>query len=67
MDPAANLLSSLLQRMVDYERLRPTEREWDLITVESLLRRKDATVAARPAIQVAGSKGKGTTGAFLEA
>ena len=67
MDPAANRLSPLLDRMVDYERLRPTEREWDLAGVERLLRRKHAPVPVRPAIQVAGSKGKGTTAAFLEA
>ncbi|MGK0205533.1 MAG: dihydrofolate synthase/folylpolyglutamate synthase [Planctomycetota bacterium] len=67
MDPAANRLAPLLDRMVDYERLRPTEREWDLSGVERLLRRKHAAVPVRPAIQVAGSKGKGTTAAFLEA
>jgi dihydrofolate synthase/folylpolyglutamate synthase len=66
MDPAANRLAPLLDRMVDYERLRPKEREWDLSGVERLLRRKGASVPIRPAIQVAGSKGKGTTAAFLE-
>lgn len=67
MDPAADRLAPLLDRMVDYERLRPTEREWDLSGVERLLRREDATVPVRPAIQIAGSKGKGTTASFLEA
>src|SRR5690606_31488038 len=67
MDPAAIRLAPLLDRMVDFERLRPMERAWDLGNIERLLRRKDATVPARPAIQVAGSKGKGSTAAFLEA
>ena len=70
MDPAALRLAPLLDRMVDFERLRPMERAWDLSGVERLLRRKDATGAsprAHPAIQVAGSKGKGTTAGFLEA
>lgn len=67
MDPAANRLAPLLDRMVDYERLRPMQREWDLSGVERLLRRHGAPVPVRPAIQVAGSKGKGTTAAFLEA
>lgn len=53
--------------MVDYERLRPEQREWDLGGVERLLRRAGAAAGPRPAVQVAGSKGKGTTAAFLEA
>ncbi|MAD34378.1 MAG: hypothetical protein CMJ88_11585 [Planctomycetes bacterium] len=52
--------------MVDYERLRPEQREWDLGGVQRLLGRRGARAAARPAVQVAGSKGKGTTAAFLE-
>lgn len=53
--------------MVDYERLRPDQREWDLAAIQRLLRRDDASGPARPAVQVAGSKGKGTTAAFCEA
>jgi dihydrofolate synthase/folylpolyglutamate synthase len=67
MDPAADQLAPLLDRLVNYERLRPQGREWDLTGVERLLHRKGAAVPVRPAIQVAGSKGKGTTAAFLEA
>ena len=52
--------------MVDYERLRPEQREWDLAGVQRLLGRSGARSAVRPAVQVAGSKGKGTTAAFLE-
>ena len=43
--------------MVDYEQLRPEQREWDLAGVERLLRRTGAAPAPRPAVQVAGSKG----------
>ena len=67
MDPAASKLAPLLDQLVDYERTRPTQREWDLTAVQRLLRRKDATPPCRPAIQVAGSKGKGTTAAYLDA
>jgi dihydrofolate synthase / folylpolyglutamate synthase len=67
MDPAASRLAPLLDRMVDFERLRPTKREWDLAGITRLLHRPGAAMPARPAIQVAGSKGKGTTAAFLEA
>ena len=67
MDPASERLAPLFDRMVDYERLRPMQREWDLLAIERLLRRNDATTPVRPAIQIAGSKGKGTTASFLEA
>ena len=53
--------------MVDYERLRPGQREWDLRLMQQLLHREGASAGPRPAVQVAGSKGKGTTAAFLEA
>ncbi|MCK5944053.1 MAG: hypothetical protein KAI24_18855 [Planctomycetes bacterium] len=53
--------------MVDYERTRPTQREWDLGAAQRLLRRSDASDPPRPAVQIAGSKGKGTTAAFVEA
>lgn len=67
MDPTALRLAPLLDQMVDFERSRPTAREWDLATIERLLRRDGASVPPRPAVQVAGSKGKGTTAAFLQA
>lgn len=53
--------------MVDYERLRPTSRVWDLGAVTRLLRRPGAAAPPHPAVQIAGSKGKGTTAAFVEA
>jgi len=67
MDTAADRLAALLDQMVNYERQRPTQREWDLVGIENLLRREDAREPCRPAIQIAGSKGKGTTAAYLEA
>ena len=67
MDHAAERLRPLLDRMVDYERLRPQRCDWDLAGVAALLERAGAAPAPRPAVQVAGSKGKGTTAAFLEA
>ena len=63
-DPAAALLEPLVRRMVDYERTRPDRRLWSLEGIRALL---DEVAPARPrlAVQIAGSKGKGTTGAFL--
>ncbi|HEX5051565.1 MAG TPA: hypothetical protein VFZ65_07335 [Planctomycetota bacterium] len=67
MDPAAERLAPLLAQLVNYERTRPDRRLWDLGTMRRLLARPDAPPPPRPAIQVGGSKGKGTTSAMLEA
>ncbi|MEO6593466.1 MAG: hypothetical protein ABIP94_01790 [Planctomycetota bacterium] len=67
MDPAAERLAPLLSRLVNYERTRPDRRLWDLATMRRLLARPGAVPPPRPAVQVGGSKGKGTTCAFLEA
>ncbi|HEX6813714.1 MAG TPA: cyanophycin synthetase [Planctomycetota bacterium] len=67
MDPAAERLEPLLSQLVNYERTRPDRRLWDLATMRALLARPGAVVPPRVAVQVGGSKGKGTTGAFLEA
>lgn len=66
MDPAAEHLQPLLSRLVNYERLRPDRRLWDLESMRLLLTRPGAAVPPRPAVQVGGSKGKGTTCGFLE-
>lgn len=63
-DPAAALLEPWVRRMVDYERTRPDRRLWSLEGIRALLD-EVAPARARLAVQVAGSKGKGTTGAFL--
>jgi dihydrofolate synthase/folylpolyglutamate synthase len=67
LDPAAERLAPLLSRLVNYERLRPDRRLWDLATMRRLLARPGAPQLPRPAVQVGGSKGKGTTCAFLGA
>ncbi len=67
VDAAAERLAPLLSRLVNYERLRPDRRLWDLATMRHLLARPGAPVPPRPAVQVGGSKGKGTTCAFLGA
>jgi dihydrofolate synthase / folylpolyglutamate synthase len=67
MDPAAERLAPLLQQLVNYERLRPDTRLWDLDVMRRLLARPGASPPPRPAVQVVGSKGKGTTTAMLGA
>ncbi|MDO8348638.1 MAG: hypothetical protein Q7T30_00260 [Planctomycetota bacterium] len=65
MDQAAEQLAPLLAQLVNYERTRPDRRLWDLATMRALLARPGAPPLVRPAVQVGGSKGKGTTCAFL--
>lgn len=67
LDPAAQHLAPLLLQLVDYERTRPDRRLWDLTMTRSLLARPGIAPAPRPAVQVGGSKGKGTTCALLAA
>lgn len=72
MDSAAAQLEPLLSQLVNYERLRPDARLWDLTTMRALLAhavggRGAAGPVSGRAVQVGGSKGKGTTCAFLEA
>ncbi len=65
-DAAAEHLLPLLGRLENFERSRPDRRTWDLATTRALLPRA-ADGPAPPAFQVGGSKGKGTTCAFLVA
>lgn len=67
MDYAAERLAPFLSQLVNYERLRPDRRLWDLATMRAQLARPDAPAPPRPAVQVGGSKGKGSTCAFLAA
>lgn len=67
LDHAAVRLAPLLDRLVNYERTRPDKRLWDLATMRRLLARSGAPEPPRPAVQVGGSKGKGTTCAMLAA
>ena len=64
-DPAAERLLPLLGRLQNFERSRPQHRGWDLANTRALL--QPVAASAAPAIQVGGSKGKGTTCAFLAA
>jgi dihydrofolate synthase/folylpolyglutamate synthase len=66
VDAAAERLAPLLAQLVNYERTRPDRRLWDLATMRQALERPGAPPPPRPAVQVGGSKGKGTTCAFLE-
>jgi dihydrofolate synthase / folylpolyglutamate synthase len=66
-DPAAERLAPWLERLVNYERTRPDRRLWDLANMQRLLARPGAAAKQAPAVQVGGSKGKGTTCAFLAA
>lgn len=67
MDPTANRLSPLLDRLVNHERERPNQALWDLAPTAHLLARPGAAPPPRPAVQVGGSKGKGTTCAMFAA
>lgn len=67
VDSAAAHLAPLLARLVDHERSRPDRRLWDLATMRQLLQRPGFSALVRPAVQVGGSKGKGTTCGYLEA
>lgn len=67
MDPAAVQLAPLLDRLVNYERTRPNQALWDLAVMQRLLARQGAAPPPRPAVQIGGSKGKGTAAAMLAA
>lgn len=64
-DPAAVRLQPLLGRLANWERSRPASFPFDLRTMRALLAGIGPVPA--PAVQVGGSKGKGTTCAFLDA
>lgn len=67
MDQAVARLSPLLDRLVNYERDRPNQALWDLAVTSALLSRAGAATPRRPAVQVGGSKGKGSTCTMLAA
>jgi folylpolyglutamate synthase/dihydrofolate synthase len=57
----------LLSRLPNFERTRPNQQVWDLATIRAILGRTAAAPKRAPAVQVGGSKGKGTTCACLAA
>jgi folylpolyglutamate synthase/dihydrofolate synthase len=69
VDPAAVELAPFLDQLVDFERLRPKARAWDLGNMRELLSAAAGLVPTRSArqrcVQVGGSKGKGTTAAMM--
>lgn len=67
MDPATERIKALLAGLTNYERSRPNAIRWSLDTMHALLRRPGARLPAGRLVQVGGSKGKGSTTAFLEA
>lgn len=67
MDRDALHLAPLLDQLVNYERSRPDRRLWDLTTMRGLVEAPWSPEPPRPAVQIGGSKGKGTTAALLAA
>jgi dihydrofolate synthase/folylpolyglutamate synthase len=66
-DPAAERLAPLLSQLENFERSRPDKRLWDLANAKALLAPIGAAPQHGKAVQVGGSKGKGTVCAFLGA
>lgn len=59
-------LETLLSGLPNYERTRPRSREWSLESMEKLLAWPELLPLEGKAVQIAGSKGKGTTALYLE-
>lgn len=66
-DPDAERLAPLLSQLENFERSRPDRRVWDLQNARALLAPLGDPPGHGRAIQVGGSKGKGTVCAFLGA
>jgi hypothetical protein len=66
-DPAAERLAPLLSQLENFERSRPDKQLWDLANAKALLAPIGAAPQHGKAVQVGGSKGKGTVCAFLGA
>lgn len=64
--PAERILA-LVAALTNYERQRADRPRWSLANIRALLRRPGATPARGMAVQVGGSKGKGTTSLYLDA
>jgi len=64
---AAERILASLAPLTNYERNRADRPRWSLANIKTLLRRPAATPARGLAVQVGGSKGKGTTSLYLDA
>jgi len=67
MDPALQRLTPLLGALTNHEKTRPAGRVWTLDGVRSLLDAAGAVEPPSPAVQVVGSKGKGTAAHYIAA
>jgi dihydrofolate synthase/folylpolyglutamate synthase len=63
---ADSRLLTLLSGLSNYERTRPQSREWSLENMERLVEWPELPPLEGKAVQIAGSKGKGTTALYLE-
>ena len=66
MDPATRRIGALLAPLTNYEQLRPDAVHWSLDSMRRLMECPGAPPRPRLCVQVGGSKGKGTTAAYLE-
>ncbi len=64
---AAERILALVAPLTNYERNRQDKPRWSLDNIRTLLARPGATPARGLAVQVGGSKGKGTTALYLDA
>ncbi len=68
MDDTTATIAALLAPLTNWERTRTDTPRFDLEAMRRLLARRGATPRAAPLlIQIGGSKGKGTTAAYVEA
>ncbi|MEZ5964421.1 MAG: hypothetical protein R3F56_11295 [Planctomycetota bacterium] len=65
--PAAERILALVAPLTNYERTRSDRPRWSLANIRALLRRPGATRPSAKAVQVGGSKGKGTTALYVAA
>lgn len=63
---ADSRLTARLSGLPNYERTRPRSREWSLANMERLLAWPGLPPLGGKAVQIGGSKGKGTTAFYLE-
>ena len=65
-DPATERIKRLLAGLTNYERTRPHAVAWSLEPIRALLAREGARSFPGLAVQIGGSKGKGSTAVYVE-